>query len=71
MINDSLIIYEVYSSREQYLYLKEIIKGATQGIGFISVGRDLSLEHSASLYTGSSAAMGMVARKGILGESAT
>ena len=45
--------------------LKGIVKGATEGIGLKSVGRDLDIDHSVSLYTDSSAAMGMVARKGI------
>ena len=45
--------------------LKGILKGATEGLGLQSVGRDLSLEHSVNIYTDSSAAMGMVARKGI------
>ena len=45
--------------------LKGIIKGATEGIGLKSVGRDLGLDHSIAVYTDSSAAMGMVARKGI------
>ena len=44
---------------------KGIMKGATEGIGLKSVGRDLGLDHSVTLYTDSSAAMGMVARKGI------
>ena len=42
-----------------------IIKGATEGLGLQSVGRDLGLEHSVNIYTDSSAAMGMVARKGM------
>ena len=45
--------------------LKGVIKGAIEGIGIKSVGRDLDIDHCVSLYTDSSAAMGMVARKGI------
>ena len=45
--------------------LKGIVKGAAEGLGIQSVGRDLRLEHSVDIYTDSSAAMGMVARKGI------
>ena len=45
--------------------LKGILKGTTEGLGLQSVGRDLGLEHSVHIYTDSSAAMGMIARKGI------
>ena len=45
--------------------LKGIVKGAAEGMGLQNVGRDLNTELSIHLYTGSSAAMGMVARKGM------
>ncbi len=45
--------------------LMGIIKGATEGIGLKSAGRDLDIDNCVLLYIGSSAAMGMVARKGV------
>ena len=45
--------------------LKGIVKGAAEGMGLQSVGRDLNTELSIHLYTDSSAAMGIVARKGM------
>ena len=45
--------------------LKGIEKGAAEGLGLQSVGRDLSIELGVDIYTDSSAAMGMVARKGM------
>ena len=41
------------------------MKGAAEGMGLQSVGRDLNTELSIHLYTDSSAAMGMVARRGM------
>jgi hypothetical protein len=45
--------------------LKGILKGAAEGLGLQSVGMDLNTELSVHLYTDSSAAMGMVNRKGL------
>ena len=45
--------------------LKGIAKGAAEGLGLQNVGRDLNTELSIHLYTDWSAAMGMVARKGM------
>ncbi len=44
---------------------KGFVKGATKGLGLQSVRRDLGLEHSVHIYPDSSAAIGMVASKGI------
>ncbi len=45
--------------------LKGIVKGAAEGLGLQSVGKDLNIEYDVHVYTDSSAAMGMVARKGM------
>ena len=45
--------------------LKGIVKGAAEGLGLQSVGKDLNIEHDVHVYTDSNAAMGMVARKGM------
>ena len=45
--------------------LKGIVKGAAEGIGIHNVAKDLNIYYDIHLYTDSSAAMGMVARKGI------
>ncbi len=45
--------------------LKGIVKGAAEGLGLQSVGKDLNISYDVHVYTDSSAAMGMVARKGI------
>ena len=45
--------------------LKGIVKGAADGLGLQSVGKDLSIHYDIHVYTDASAAMGMVARKGI------
>ena len=50
--------------------LKGIVKGAAEGLGLQSVGKDLNTELSVQLYTDSTAAIGMVNRKG-LGRSDT
>ena len=39
--------------------------GAAEGLGLQSVGKDLNIGYDVHVYTDSSAAMGMVARKGI------
>ena len=43
--------------------LKGIVKGAAEGIGLQSVGKDLNIEYDIYVYTDFNAAMGMVARK--------
>ncbi len=45
--------------------LKGIVKGAAEGIGMKNIAKDLSIYYDIHLYTDSSAAMGMVARKGM------
>ena len=45
--------------------LKGIVKGAAEGIGMQNIAKDLSIHYDIHLYTDSSAAMGMVARKGM------
>ena len=45
--------------------LKGIVKGAAEGLGLQSVGKDLNIEYDVHVYTDSSAAMGVVARKGM------
>ena len=45
--------------------LKGIVKEAAEGIGLQSVGKDLNISYDVHVYTDSSAAMGMVARKGM------
>ena len=45
--------------------LKGIVKGAAEGIWMKNIGKDLSIYYDIHLYTDSSAAMGMVARKGM------
>ena len=45
--------------------LKGIVKGAAEGLGLQSVGKDLNIHYDVHVYTDASAAMGMVARKGI------
>ena len=45
--------------------LKGIVKGAAEGMGMQHIAIDLSIHYDIHLYTDSSAAMGMVARKGI------
>ena len=42
-----------------------VVKGSAESLGLQSLGRDLGVGHSVHVYTDSSAAMGMVARKGI------
>ena len=44
---------------------KGIVKGAAEGLGLQSVGEGLNIEYGVHVYTDSSAAMGMVARKGM------
>ena len=41
------------------------MKGAAEGIGMQNIAKDLSIHYDIHLYTDSSAAMGMVARKGM------
>ena len=43
--------------------LKGIVKGAAEGIGMQNIAKDLSIYYDIHMYTDSSAAMGMVARK--------
>ncbi len=50
--------------------LKGIVKGAAEGMGMQSTAKELSIHYDIHWYTDSSAAMGMVARKG-MGESST
>ena len=45
--------------------LKGIVKGAAKGIGMQNIAKDLRIYYDIHLYTDSSAAMGMVARKGM------
>ena len=45
--------------------LKGIVKGAAEGIGMQNIAKDLSIYYDIHLFTDSSAAMGMVARKGM------
>ena len=45
--------------------LKGIVKGAAEGIGMQNIAKDLSIYYDIHLYTDSSAAMGMVGRKGM------
>ena len=45
--------------------LKGIVKGAAEGMGMQNIAKDLSIYYDIHLYTDSSAAMGMVARKGM------
>ena len=45
--------------------LKGIVKGAAEGIGMQNIAKGLSICYDIHLYTDSSAAMGMVARKGM------
>ena len=45
--------------------LKGIVKGAAEGMGMQNIAIDLSIYYDIHLYTDSSAAMGMVARKGM------
>ena len=45
--------------------LKGIVKGAAEGLGLQNVGKDLGIDYDVHIYTDSSAAMGMVARKGM------
>ena len=45
--------------------LKGIVKGAAEGIGMQNLAKYLSIYYGIHLYTDSSAAMGMVARKGM------
>ena len=45
--------------------LKGIVKGAAEGLGLQNIGRDLDIHYDIHVYTDASAAMGMVARKGI------
>ena len=45
--------------------LEGLVKGAAEGIGMQNIAKDLSIYYDIHLYTDSSAAMGMVARKGM------
>ena len=45
--------------------LKGIVKGAAEGMGIQNVAKDLNIHYDIHVYTDSSAAMGMVARKGM------
>ena len=45
--------------------LKGIVKGAAEGMGMHNIAKGLSIYYDINLYTDSSAAMGMVARKGM------
>ena len=45
--------------------LKGIVKGAAEGMGIQNVAKYLNTDYDIHLYTDSSAAIGMVARKGI------
>ncbi len=45
--------------------LKGIVKGAAEGMGMQNIAKDLNIHYDIHLYTDSSAAMGMDARKGI------
>ena len=45
--------------------LKGIVKGVAEGIGMHNIAKDLSIYYDVHLYTDSSVAMGMVARKGM------
>ena len=45
--------------------LKGIVKGAAEGIGMQNIAKDLSIHYDIHLYTDLSAAIGMVASKGM------
>ena len=45
--------------------LHGIAKGASQGLGMRSIGRDLGIDFTISVFTDASAALGMVRRRGL------
>ena len=45
--------------------LPATVRGAAEGIGLISLGRDLGIEHLVHLHIDASAALGIIERRGV------